>query len=260
MSWLMPGGPGIWRGFELFFHPWLRRKLHGIHLAGLPRPEALPDPALPLVLVANHVSWFDGFLLREVQRRVRPQAPLYTVMLESELKNNRVLRALGGVGFDPERPMGLRRVVRGLAAYPDRVSRGSSSAAPVVAFFPQGRIYPSFREPLGFRPGVRLVIRGLAPCTVLGVGMHLEPGNTVAPCAFLHLAPPLTIRSAEEAPGPEALEAGVASALSRIHRHLRTYGEAAAEAWPGDPVESLGGPEARDRSKEPGRKDRVDPS
>ncbi|TVR62656.1 MAG: hypothetical protein EA422_10880 [Gemmatimonadales bacterium] len=243
------GGPGAWKSFEFFFQPWLRRKLNRIHIAGLPDPSSLADPTRPLVLVANHVSWFDGFLLREIQRRVRPAAVFKTVMLESELRANPILRALGGVGFDPDRPMGLRGVVRDLARLPHRASRrgagemaGSETAprvAPVVAFFPQGRIYPSFREPLGFRPGVRLLVRGLAPCTVLGVGMHLEPGNSVAPQAFLHAAPLRPVDRGTDVPTPGELDEAVGRALSLIHRHLRIHGEAASEAWPPRPTETL---------------------
>ncbi len=236
MKRFSPGGPGIWRGFELIFHPWLRRKLHRIHLAGLPPAGTSLNPTRPLILVANHVSWFDGFLLREVQRRGRPQALFHTVMLESELRANPVLKALGGLGFDPERPMGLRSVVRDLAG---RADRTPGAAASVVAFFPQGRIYPSFREPLGFRPGVRLLMRGLAPCTVLGVGMHLEPGNTVAPQAFLHVTPPLVVGSAKEAPSPATLEAEVSAALLRIHDHLGIHGEEAGDAWPPTPSDEV---------------------
>lgn len=240
MSRLQAGGPGVWRSFELFFHPWLRRKLHRIHIAGLPDPSSLPDPARPLVLVANHVSWFDGFLLREIQRRVRPTAVFHTVMLESELRANPILRALGGVGFDPDRPMGLRRVVRRLAELSRRADGGAGGGtAPVVAFFPQGRIYPSFRDPLGFQPGVRLLIRGLAPCTVLGVGMHLEPGNTVAPQAFLHAAPLRPVASGSDVPAPDELDRAARDALGRIHRHLQEHGENASRAWPPHPTGSL---------------------
>lgn len=240
MSRFQAGSPGVWRSFELFFHPWLRRKLHRIHTAGLPDPTSIPDQTRPLILVANHVSWFDGFLLREIQRRVRPTAVFKTVMLESELRANPILRALGGVGFDPERPMGLRGVVRRLAEHTHGAhGRTGLGVAPVVAFFPQGRIYPSFRTPLGFRPGVRLLVRGLAPCTVLGVGMHLEPGNSVTPQAFLHATSPRPVECGTDAPTPQELDEAVARVLGGIHRHLGEYGEDASRAWPQRPNGTL---------------------
>jgi len=251
------------------FHPWLRRKVEGIHLAGLPPggssssedsdpvlrnasrettptgtsvdPEAAP---VPLILVGNHVSWFDGFLLREVQRRLRPRSTLRTVMLSSELRWNPVLRSLGGTGFDPQRPLSLRGVIRTLRSVRDEERRRGGL---VVSFFPQGRIYPSFRRPLGFAAGVELLARALAPCRVMGVGIHLEPGNRVAPSAFLYGAPPRFVDTSRRL-DVELLERDVAEALDRIHHHLAVHGERGPDRWPHavtevlDPPPQKGGP------------------
>ena len=66
--------------FDLVFRPWLRGHIHRIEVRG---SVSLPADR-PVVIAANHTSWWDGFLLRDLQRRLRPEAPLYTVMLESE--------------------------------------------------------------------------------------------------------------------------------------------------------------------------------
>jgi 1-acyl-sn-glycerol-3-phosphate acyltransferase len=263
---LTPGGPTSWKAFELVFRPWLSRKVEGIHLAGLP-PEGSPslgapapvrrDPSeepmptggamapekapVPLMLVGNHVSWFDGFLLREVQRRLRPRSTLRTVMLSSELRWNPVLRSLGGTGFDPQRPLSLRRVIRTLRSVRDEERRRGGL---VVSFFPQGRIYPSFRRPLGFAGGVELLARVLAPCHVMGVGIHLEPGNRVAPSAFLHGAPP-RFMDASTRLDVQLLERDVAEALDRIHHHLAVHGERGPDRWPRDGTKVLDSPPPR---------------
>ena len=227
---LTPGHPHLWGGFEFFFRPWLQRRLQGIHMAGLPGPTPL-EPG-PLILAANHVSWFDGFLVREAQRHLRPQALFRTLMLASELERSRTLRALGGMGFDPERPLSLRRPLRALAEL--------QASGLVVAFFPQGGIYPSFRRPLGFKPGLELLSRTLSPCTVVGLGVHLEPGNRVSPRAYLHGTPPLRV---PEGQGVRVLrvEAEVHQALDRLHDHLAHWGEEAWTRWPTDPGKGLSG-------------------
>ncbi len=260
---LTPGGPASWKAFELVFHPWLRRKVAGIHLAGLPPEGSLslgdPDPArrdpsreprltgdsmnlekasIPLILVGNHVSWFDGFLLREVQRRLRPRSILRTVMLSSELRWNPVLRSLGGTGFDPARPISIRGVIRTLRSVRDHDRRRRGL---VVSFFPQGRIYPSFRRPLGFAAGVEIVARTLAPCRVMGVGIHLEPGNRVAPSAFVHGSPPRFV-DAQTALDVERLEGDVADALDRVHHHLAVHGERGPDRWPSEATAVLDPP------------------
>lgn len=239
--------------------------MESIHLAGLPRkgsPSAAdpdPDPVTgdgstetrppadstdpesardPLILVGNHVSWFDGFLLREVQRRLRPRSVFRTVMLSSELQWNPVLRLLGGTGFDPERPLSLRGVIRTLRSAKENDPRPTGL---VVSFFPQGRIYPSFRRPLGFAAGIELLAHSLAPCRVMGVGIHLEPGNRVAPSAFLHASPPRLVDGSGRL-RVALLEEDVREALDRIHHHLALHGERAPDFWPGEATAVLGPP------------------
>ncbi len=223
------GGPATWKIFEVMFQPWLRRRLDGIHLANLP-PEVDGEPRGPLVLVANHVSWFDGFLLREIQRRLRPSSVFRTIMLEDQLRRNPVLHGLGGMGLDPDRPISFKHLLRQLQVL--RASPGGEEL--VVSFFPQGRIYPSFRRPLGFQPGLRLLLRSLAPCTVQEVGIHIEPGNTVSPEAFI-LGGERRFQTGSVGASVEEVESGVARTLDRIHTHLAHLGEDAGRAWPSSP-------------------------
>lgn len=214
-----PGGPFAWRTFELGFEPWMRRKLQGVYLTGLPDPS--PPADLPLLLVANHTSWFDGFLLRAVQRELRPRGVLRTIMLTRELDDRWILRALGGLGFDPSRPQTLRGVLRTLR------DLRSVPAGLTVSFFPQGRIHPAWQDPPApFRPGLRLLFEALAPARILPVAIHLEMGSHTRPTAYLSAGPLL-----DDNPVAGA-EAAVNRELGRIREHLAHHGESAAEAWP----------------------------
>jgi 1-acyl-sn-glycerol-3-phosphate acyltransferase len=213
-----PGSPRAWRLFELGFRPWMKRRLAGVHVAGLEGAASLPGEE-PLLLVANHTSWYDGFLLREVHRRVRPTAPLRTLMLDSELRKAPVLRWIGGTGFDPDRPVTLRSALRELKAL-----RRSGVA---ISFFPQGRIYPATRRPLGFRPGVSLLARTLAPLHVVPVAIHLEMGTRTRPTAWILAGSPVT-----DGASVALLEGAVTGLLDRVQRHLHEHGEGAAAHWP----------------------------
>ena len=51
-----------------------------------------------------------------------------------------------------------------------------------VIFFPQGRIWPSFKRPLGFHPGIGLFARELAPMIVLPARQNGKP------CSFASAA------------------------------------------------------------------------
>ena len=199
----------------------MRLGIRAVNLAGL---AADPPESDPVLLVANHVSWWDGFLLRRLQVFLRPRGSFHVVMLERELGQRPFLRLLGGVGLAPGSATSLRRLLRELAAArrarPDRV----------VLFFPQGRIWPSHRRPLGFQGGVRLVARALAPVTVFPVGLHLEPGQHPASTAFVSVGPPLRVAGGEmEA---STLERAVQEELDAILRFLSTHGEASEARWP----------------------------
>jgi 1-acyl-sn-glycerol-3-phosphate acyltransferase len=218
--------------FETFFRPWLRRRLH-LRLAGV--PTALPD--LPLLLVSNHTSWWDPFVLREIQILIRPRAPVRTLMLRTELDSRPFLKRIGVIGLEPGSPGAIRGALRTLQR------SVSAERHTVVIFFPQGRIWPSFRRPLGFLRGLDLFVSHLAPLTILPVGLHVEPMTRVAPVMFANIGKPLVVAA------PRAVlvevEGEVTHLLDEVIDHLREHGERAAEAWP-PPSRSL------DASRSPG--------
>ena len=216
-----------WSLFDLLFRPRMKMGVRGIRMAGL--PAELPRDR-PLLLVANHMSWWDGFLMRPLQRALRPEDAFLTVMLEKELRLRPFLRLLGGIGLDPGSLASFRALLRFLEKERSESSRIS------VLYFPQGRIWPTHRRPLGFKGGVRLVARALAPVCALPVGLHLEAGNHPAPGAFLSVGSPRLIHDDELE--PSEMEGAVEEELDAILDFLARHGEDVDEAWPtpGEPL------------------------
>ncbi len=212
--------PRVWAGFELLFRPWMARRLDGVRIRGIEDSRWIPD--IPVLLVANHTSWWDGFLLREVHRRLRPDAPLHVVMTERELRRFPIFQWMGAVPLPPG-PLGARTLLR------DLESRLESRSDAVVGFFPQGRIWPSYRRPLGFRPGAAWLARRLAPLAVVPVGLHLQPLVRPAPAAFVSVGHPRIVRHAIDSAELEAL---VATELDAILAFAGRHGEAADRLWP----------------------------
>ena len=188
-------------------------------------PRATHLPAGPLLFVPNHTSFWDGFIIRRIQKGIRPDSPLYTIMLEDELVSRPFLRRLGGMGIRPGDPRSFATVLselsRRLEARPDAS----------VAFFPQGRIWPSFRRPLGFLPGVGTLVRRIPALNVIPTGLHLEGHNRTGLTAYVSVGNPI--------PGPDSaagwvttLEEAVEAEIDRILDHVNRHGEDGPNRWP----------------------------
>ncbi len=204
--------PLAYAGFWSVFRPWMKSRISGVSISV---PRASIDPHIPLIIVANHVSWWDGFLLMELQRVLRPDAPFSAIMLESELRKSPFLRRIGTIGIDPDSPATLLSAMRELS---ERVKDRPDT---MIFFFPQGKIWPSWKRPLGFKRGVEVFARSVGEALVLPVALHIEPLNRAAPHAFIRAGEPLKSADASSV----ALERLVASELDEILALVSDYGE-----------------------------------
>lgn len=191
-----------------------------VHMAGI--PAELP-PVGRLLLVANHVSFWDGFILRDVQRTIRPGASFHAVMLERELAPRPWLRALGGLGAEPGSIAAGRRLLRSLDELPPDA---------VLGFLPEGRIRPGSPRPLGFEAGIGAVRARLDPAVVLPVALRLAGGRTPRTEVYVNVGPAVRLDgpSSDDA---RVMEDAVSAALDAIDAFLARHGEDAPDAWPG---------------------------
>lgn len=204
--------PRAARCFEAVFLPMRKLLLGDLRVLNL--PGALP-PARPVILAGNHISNWDGFLFREAQRRLAPQWPIYSVMLEEELRRRPMFRRLGGIGIDPASPASVARALRAAR----ELRRGGSDF--FFSYFPQGRIRPAALRPLGFQGGIDLFVRALAPATLIPAGIHMEAMKKLRPSVFVSLGRPFRI----DRPSPlhAILESLVAAELERIQKWLKEW-------------------------------------
>jgi 1-acyl-sn-glycerol-3-phosphate acyltransferase len=222
--------PLLARGFDAAFSLVTRAGLAGV---SCPIPESLVASLpkdRPVLLYGNHASNWDGFLYRRLQRALRPGAPIYSVMLESELRHFPLFRRLGGIGLDPASPASALRVLRTLRAL--RVLRADPSRRPdfFVTVFPQGTTMPVTQRPLQFREGVRAFARALGPVTLLPVALRYELLGSLRPRAFVRVGEALPCDPDSDAGIPELpeLEARVIALLDRLDADLCRGGESFA--------------------------------
>ena len=170
--------------------------------------EGSLDPSLPVILIPNHISWWDGFFCFEVQRRLRPRSGIYSLMLESELRKFPVLRNVGCFGMDPGNPASVRRAFGQFKTLID------ANPYRTFTYFPQGAIRPQQQRPLGFKRGIELLIRTVGRVQCVPIGLHIEPMKSERPVAFIHAG--AVKDSMTTSISSEALEQDVTALLDHI--------------------------------------------
>ena len=187
-----------------------------------------------VLVVANHTSWWDGFLIYLLRAQLGSKKPIYVVMLESELKKQRWLRRIGCVGIVPGKSTSIVR------SFNNITEACLENPGSWVVFFPQGKIGPSWDRSLRFERGVELLLRLLAEnpkgskdaakvgVTLLPVALHIEPLAAARPTAFVLAGEPVHVESTLAAHLVESL---VQNELDRILDHVKTHGEKAQEVW-----------------------------
>ncbi len=202
--------PLVWNLFDLYLGIITSFRFHEVILSGAFDVSKLQGP---IILISNHSTWWDGFFMRRVQKRLFPGRPLYTVTLGSEQdKLPFFFRRLGVLPLfpGPGETLGLLR---------NLVSRSKEAHGEiVVSFFPQGKIYPSAKRPLKFKRGIEVLVRALG-ATVIPIGIHIEPLQHKKPTALIVVGVPLTGASISQ------LESAVEGELDNLMRQLVARGE-----------------------------------
>jgi hypothetical protein len=113
-------------------------------------PPAL-DPALPLLITPNHSTWWDGFFLYILNKRLLGRK-LYLMMLARQLAKYRFFSRIGAFGIEP----GLPRKSYEALKYSAEVLKDPANA---LCVFPQGVLRYSGVRPLQFQRGVAHILK-----------------------------------------------------------------------------------------------------
>ncbi len=168
--------------FEPYILALMRRHFSGVHLLGDP-PQI--DPGRPLLLLPNHSTWWDGFFVYLLNRRLWDRRP-YLMMLESQLKKNRFFSRLGAFSVNPDSPREVRTALQYTLAH----MTAEQEDATLVILFPQGELLPWRRRPLHYRAGLAwLLERAPADIQVVQMAIRAEFLGEQRPAVFLLLSP-----------------------------------------------------------------------
>lgn len=167
------------RWFETLFAVYnrnlFRRRFAALKVQGI---ENLQDrnSDLPLVLYANHSSWWDGLMAFEIGRAAGLDQ--FLMMEEKQLKQLFLFRRLGAFSVVRENP---RESVRSIN-YAARILKEKPNRA--VWIFPQGEILLNDARPLRFYGGLARILEKTERCLAAPVAMRYEFLGDFKPVAF----------------------------------------------------------------------------
>ena len=193
---------GFVAGFGAYVQWLLRRSFRGLWLS-----QGAAFPPSGFVAVANHTSWWDGFVAFAVQRALAPRRPFFVMMSEEGLRRFPFFRYGGAFAVDASSPRRARDAILYAA---DRAGEGAG-----LWIFPQGRLEAP-GMPLVFARGFEYVARR-AGVPVVPCAMRFALLDGQRPDAFFDIGP--TVYDASRARA-ELARGAVAAMLGRLDRSI----------------------------------------
>jgi hypothetical protein len=171
---------------DAIFRPYLfrlfRHHFFACHLLGA---EVCIDPSVPILLLPNHSSWWDGFFAYLLNHHLWRHR-FYLMMLDEQLRQHRFFRFLGAFSIQPGDAIEVRRSL----AY--ALAMLQQPCAPLLTVFPQGELLPWGVRPCAYRPGVRwLWQRAPAGMIILPLAIKIEFLSEQRPHVFLMVGKPV---------------------------------------------------------------------
>ncbi|MDP4175052.1 MAG: lysophospholipid acyltransferase family protein [Bacteroidota bacterium] len=130
-----------------------------------------------LIVTPNHFSWWDGFFIDLVNRKVL-RRKIHIMMLEDQLKKYWFFRYLGAYSVRQENP----KCIIETAAYSREIS---DIPGTLNVIYPQGEIESYEKRPLSFKFGLRFFLRGIAGnSAVAPVLFKIKYGEVMKPSVY----------------------------------------------------------------------------
>jgi 1-acyl-sn-glycerol-3-phosphate acyltransferase len=135
---------------------------------------------MPILLIGNHISWWDGFIPYELNRQLFKRN-FHIMMLEEELRKVRFFRHLGAFSINP----GTRSAFDSLD-YASNILRGKDN---ILVVYPQGEIQSQYNEEIRFRKGwFRIIKNAVNPVKIIFMANLTDYMSHRKPALNIYLA------------------------------------------------------------------------
>ncbi len=165
----------------------------------------------PVIVYANHSSWWDPMVSVLLAHRLLPQREHYAPMDAAALERYGILKRIGIFGVDLH---SIRGAARFLRTSLDLLSKGA-----VLWITPQGRFADPRERPLAFKPGLAaLAARCSAGCTLIPLAIEYPFWNERLPEALLHFGEPVRISGQPTEEADRLLQSALLEAMQTLER------------------------------------------
>jgi 1-acyl-sn-glycerol-3-phosphate acyltransferase len=169
--------------FANYLNWYMGRHFHAVRLANSPR---FPRSAGPLIVYANHASWWDPLAFIVISRYFLPTASHYAPMDAAALKHYALLRKLGIFPVEA----GTRR---GAAQFLRAANEILSTPNSVLWLTPEGRFTDMRTRPAIFRPGLAALAARAGACTFVPLAFEYTFWDERLPEILINCGQPIEV-------------------------------------------------------------------
>ncbi len=174
--------------FSVYNRNLLRRRFNSLQVSGL-NFLIERDKNFPLLIYANHSSWWDGLVAFQISRETKLDS--FLMMEEKQLRKLSLFRRLGVFSVIRETPREAMKSVN----YAADILRKNPNR--VVWIFPQGEILPNDVRPLDFYGGLTKIIEKAGSCYAVPLAVRFEFLGNFKPDIFVKIGKPELFNSSE---------------------------------------------------------------
>ena len=160
--------------FRILTRYLMNHKFHSVHIEG-----DFEDTGKPVLVIANHVSWWDGFWILYLNIKVLRRR-FHFMMLEEQLKKHWYFQYIGGYSVKKK----TRSIVESIG-YTIELLRDNGN---MVFMFPQGEITSMHNHDIKFEKGAQRIVDGSSDdVQVLFMANFIDYFSDPKPNVFMYL-------------------------------------------------------------------------
>jgi 1-acyl-sn-glycerol-3-phosphate acyltransferase len=169
--------------FSIYLRWYLKRHFHTVQVANRGR---ISPQAAPLILFANHASWWDPLTAMLLGQALLPAREHYAPMDETALAHYSIFRPMGFFPVDNVSARGAGQLLR---AGSQVLSRPGS----VLWITPESKFQDVRKRPIAFRPGLGALMSRSGRMTCVPIAIEYTFWNERLPEILINIGEPLEI-------------------------------------------------------------------